>query len=1177
MMRIREILEKDVDRDIDGVIKADDLRRLSVEVEEYVITQEILPKLERLLEEYVDPGSANGVWVSGFFGSGKSHLLKMLALLLENRDIDGKSVVERFLAKREIEDEAMFRSVLERAAAIPSKSILFNIDQKADAVGGDPDAALLEVFAKVLNETQGFYAKQDYIAQFERDLFKQGKLDAFKALYAEESGATWEAHLDDIDTIENDTFARVYAKFFGKPEDEGLRFFDRLREKYRLSVEALGDRVADYLATLPKGARVNFFVDEVGQFIGRRSKLMLNLQTIAETLSTKCDGRAWIFVTSQGNLESVIGELEESRGNDFTKITGRFAIRPTLTSANVAEVIQKRLLAKTTAAIPVMESLYEQEKENLRTLFTFGDGCRDYNSYNDATEFSKYAPFQLYQFDMFQECIEQLSRHDAFTGKHASTGERSMLSVFQEVAKHIADLPIDTFATFDLMFEGLSNVLRGDFQRSVKTAEKNLKAAHPLAVRILKCLFLLKYVNEFVSTPRNVAILLIERADIDIAAHEKAVQAELQYLYSQHYLQKNGEAFEFLTDEEKDIEVEIKNTEVGEDLVYKVLDQALFQDAINQANQKIRYEDNGQDYAFGRRIDGGDYGKAQDLSIHIATPAHDNAGDLRTLMAQNTGTRELLVILPEDHTLIDEAKVYEQTRKYIQNKTSGSLSESKTLIIRARGDQNAKRRKLLTEHAKDLLGRAQFVVNGSRMEISGSDPRARLMKAFQELIRFVYPNLRMLKAAYKESMIMEILEERNDMISEEMTEAEQEILTLLQRKKFSGEPVVIGGILQHFRHGNYGWPDAATLCLLARLFRRHKVEFKRGPEVLDHAEVAAALNNSANYGSVYAQIQEEFDVATVTALKNFHHEFFHKPNQGTDAKSVAKALLAAMAEEANALDRILAKQGDFPFVACLEAPRDRLRKISEHDYAYPLRNLREFEDDLLDAKEDMIDPIKAFVSGANGSAFRDVRDFLRDQSSNLAHGDPLVADLQAAVQSNAPYRGQVMATAVAALHQLTEKITERLASARAEAIAMIAEREATLQQHPKFATLDADRQAAILKVSAGYKQQIERESLLPVIADSLRRYQEAAFPKQLDDLTRPAFTYATAGKAKPTDDPSHTKEPQVTYTPITSLVHAAASQSGKAYLSNEAEVDAFIADLQSRLKDLVAKGNGITL
>lgn len=1177
MNTIRDILEKDVDRDIDGVIKADDLRRLAVEVDEYVITREILPKLEKLLEEYVDPGSSNGVWIAGFFGSGKSHLLKMLALLLENQSIDGKPVADQFLGKKEVEDEIFLKSLIEKAAAIPSKSILFNVDQKADAVGGDPDAALLEVFAKVLNEAQGFYSKQDYIAQFERDLFKQGKLDTFKDLYAKESGSSWEQHLDDIDTIENDTFARVYAKFYDKTEEEGLKFFDRLREKYKLSVEGLADRVKDYMETLPPGARINFFVDEVGQFIGRRSKLMLNLQTIAETLSTKCDGRAWIFVTSQGNIESVIGALEESQGNDFTKITGRFAIRPTLTSANVAEVIQKRLLAKKASAQPGLEALYESEKENLRTLFTFGDGSRDYSGFKSADEFSSYAPFHLYQFDLFQEAIEQLSKHDAFTGKHASTGERSMLSVFQEVAKAIADLPINTFATFDLMFEGLSNVLRGDFQRSVKTAEKNLKAGHPLAVRILKSLFLLKYVNEFKPTPRNIAILLIERADIDIAAHEKAVATELQYLYSQHYLQKNGEAYEFLTDEEKDIEVEIKNTEVGDDVVNQLLDKVLFGDVIRDT--KVRYEDNGQDYAFARRIDSGDYGKAHDLSIHLATAGHDNAGDIRALMAQNTGTRELLVILPNDHSLLDEAKTYEQTKAYIQKKTSSSLSDSKQQIVHARSSQNSTRRSQLVEHAREQLSTAEFVINGSKAEISGSDPRTRVTKAFQELIRYVYPNLRMLKAQYKEAMIPQILEEENDLISEAMTEAEQEVLTLLQRKKISGDHAVTADVLKHFRHGNYGWPDAATLCLLARLFRRHKIELKRGPEVLDQEEVATALCNSANYGAVYVQIQEEFDTATITALKDFHHEFFHKSNPENDAKSASKALLKALSEEAAELDTLIATKSDFPFVALLEPIRDRIRKISEHDYNYPLKNLRDFEDDLLDAKEDSIDPIKAFVSGANGRSFKDISDFLRDQSSNLKHGDPHVQNLREVANSDAPFRGNLLTTGVASLNALKEALDNDLKSARENAVREIETRENTLRAHPCFAKLDADQSAGVLRPSETLKKQILSEALLPVVAERLRNYLEDGFARQLDAIiqaTKAPEKAKEGYKDKEVRGDSVAAEPPA-YQSIQQIVKSTAQKGGKVYLTNEAEVDAFIEELNTRLKALVAEGKGVTL
>jgi hypothetical protein len=893
---------------------------------------------------------------------------------------------------------------------------------------------------------------------------------------------------------------------------------------------------------------------------------------VAETLSTKCDGRAWIFVTSQGKLDSVIGKLEGGNADDFTKIMGRFDIRPTLTSANVAEVIQKRLLAKKKSAMPALESLYEAEKENLRTLFRFSDGSRDYPSFKTAADFSDYAPFHLYQFDLFQESIEQLSKHDAFTGKHTAVGERSMLSVFQQVAKQIADLPINTFATFDLMFEGLANVLRGDFQRSVKTAEKNLTAEHPLAVRILKSLFLLKYVPEFKSTPRNVSILLIERSDIDIAEHEKAVKAELNYLQTQHYLQKNGDAFEFLTDEEKDIEVDIANTEVGDDVVSKLLDKVLFQDVIRDS--KVRYEENGQNYAFGRRIDNGDYGKAYDLSIHIATPDHNNAGDIRALMAQNTGTRELLVILPNDRSLIDDAKLFEQTKSYIQKKTSSSLSDSKQQIVHARSSQNNTRRTKMMEHAKELLSNAEFVINGSKVEVSGQDPRVRVGKAFQQLISFVYPNLRMLKADYKEAMIPQILEEQNDLISESMSEAEQDVLTFLQRKKLAGDHVVTADVLKHFRHGNYGWPDAATLCLMARLFRRHKIELKRGPEVLDQDEVASALCNSANYGAVYVQIQEEFDVATITALKNFHHEFFHKSNPENDAKSASKAFLKALSDEAAALDTLIAKRSDFPFVTSLEPIRDRIRKISEHDYNYPLKNLRDFEDDLLDAKDDSIDPTKAFVSGTNGQSFCEICDFLRDQSSNLTHGDSHVANLRAAADSQTPFRGNLMQQAVAALNHLKADIAEKLKLAKADALAKIDKREATLKAHHKFAELSQEQTASIFDVSAATKERISAEVLLPVIADTLRKYLEVSFPQQLETLGRSFKKYKT--KKTPGDDPK-AEETQTTYTPIQQLVQTAAAKDGKVYLTSEAEVDVFIGELGSQLKQLIAEGKGITL
>ena len=183
---LQDIFEKPVDRPIDGVIKADDEASLGMELDEYVITDEIARRLEDFLEAYNNYDTSNGVWISGFFGSGKSHLLKMLALVLENRELDGRRAAEIFGDK--LKDQPMLSGALQKAVSIPSKSILFNIDQKADVISKTDVDALLAVFQKVFDESCGFYGKQPHIAQFERDLHGRGLLDAFRDAFEAASG-----------------------------------------------------------------------------------------------------------------------------------------------------------------------------------------------------------------------------------------------------------------------------------------------------------------------------------------------------------------------------------------------------------------------------------------------------------------------------------------------------------------------------------------------------------------------------------------------------------------------------------------------------------------------------------------------------------------------------------------------------------------------------------------------------------------------------------------------------------------------------------------------------------------------------------------------------------------------------------------------------------------------------
>jgi len=587
-MQLHKLFKQKVDRDIEGVIKADDLDRIRTEIEEYVITNEIASALTRFFEAYTDESDSIGVWISGFFGSGKSHLLKMLSFLLENRVVNGQSTLEYFIPK--CGDDAFLSGGMRQAAAIPSKSILFNIDQKADTISKTEIDAVLAVFMKVFNDMRGYYGKQGYVAEFERQLDQAGLFEGFKAAYKQISGKDW-SFGREIHLLEKQNISQAYAQVASVSQSSTQDIIDQYRQNYSLSIEDFALQVHEYIQTQGEGFRLNFFVDEVGQYIADNVKLMTNLQTIAESLFTKCEGRAWLFVTAQEDMEQVIGDMEE-QGNDFSKIQDRFGTRLKLTSANVDEVIQKRLLQKNADGESACQQLYAAHKGSLGTLFNFSDDSMTFRNYRDQKHFTLTYPFVPYQFSLFQTAIESLSGHNAFEGKHRSVGERSMLGVFQDVVIAIAQKEVGELATFDLMFKGIRAALKTQVTRSIINAEHQLD--DEFAQKVLKALFLVKYVKGFKATPRNLRVLLQDRFDIDLPKLREKIEAALSLLEQQTYIQRNGDLYEYLTDEEKDVETEIKNTEVDSGDVTKFLEDVFFTEIVR--DRKIRYGDANQDY-----------------------------------------------------------------------------------------------------------------------------------------------------------------------------------------------------------------------------------------------------------------------------------------------------------------------------------------------------------------------------------------------------------------------------------------------------------------------------------------------------------------------------------------------------------------------------------------------------
>jgi len=1165
-MKIHELFLKPVERPIDGVIKADDDRNLQTELEEYVVTRDVARGLGVFTDRYLTELTANGVWISGFFGSGKSHLLKILSLILDGQPLaSGVRPADIVLPK--IEDEIV-KANLRKATSIPSRSILFNIDQKFDGIGGDHSAPILEVFVKVLNELQGYYGKQGYIARFEHDLDVRGDLLPFKETYLKVNGATWEKDREAIATARKAAFAKAYAAHFSVAESEASSLMRQVREDYRVSIESFAQMVKDYIARQPPGFRLNFFVDEVGQFIGQDSKLMLNLQTVAETLGTVCKGHAWVFVTSQADLEGVLGTFKGMADQDITKIMGRFKTLLTLASADVREVIQKRLLAKQEAEPEVLTDIYDREKDNLQTLYRFGDNSINLQGWRGSDEFCNFYPFHTYQFDLFQLAIQQLSKHGVFTGKYLSVGERSMLAVFQEVAKTVRLQDVGHLATFDLMYDGISASIRGDMQTTIKMAERQLGEGLP--IRILKSLFLLKWVREFKATPRNVAILLIDRPDLDIRAHEKAVLKALAELESQSYLQRNGDLFEFLTDTEKDIEVEVKNTEIDESQVADLLATVLFSDVLR--DPKIRYEGNGQDYSYARKLDDALIGRDADIALNIITSEHPNHTDATTLAAQNTGKAELLTVLPADTRLTDQARLYLKTKKYVQQNT-GAGDATRKAILDQRSQQNSIRRSTMQETASQFLSKAPLYLNGSRLDSVGEgDARNRFSKGCQELISFSFPNLRMLKGSYDETTLSQALLAQDDLLTsgtQTPSEAEQEILTYVMRNQNDGSRTSIEEIVRNFGKRPYGWYPMAVLTLVSRIFRMGKVEL-RASELLDARSAFDHLKNTRQHGSVKVRLQEQFDATKVNALKTFHHDFFDRTNSGTDARSAGQFTSEAFAAEARDLTLLVDQATRYTFLEPLRPILERLSTLAEKDYTFLLNHLADFQDDLLTAKDDLLSPLKAFMHGPQRTAYDEAITFLREEEANFAEVPATeVQPLRDLAASAHPYRGNAVPTAKAAVSKLRTLLADLLKTERDQAIATLDAQQGRLQAVDDFASLDKSARQQIMASSTAAREAIQSARFVTGIRDRLQRYVTQDYPAQLAMASRLATPAPQAGGKK---GGAETPAP-VRYTSATSL----RPQCSLPYIATEAELDQWLAALRKAAQAELSQGNRISL
>jgi hypothetical protein len=252
-MLIRDSFKKDINRAIDPVVKADADEHLADELDEFVVTNEIKQHLYDFFDEYDDSGSAsNGAWISGFFGSGKSHLLKILAVMMEDRQVGGTGAMERMLPK--FDDEPALKAKIENSRKLhPSESVLFNIDSYAPNNGQAESGALLAAFIKALNHHCGYFdGGQMHIADLEYDLDREGRLGIFRDVIARRCGKPWE-DIRKAALIHDADISRAFDEACGNAEGTTQGVIRYYRETYRPDIRGFAGRVRDYVDARGRG------------------------------------------------------------------------------------------------------------------------------------------------------------------------------------------------------------------------------------------------------------------------------------------------------------------------------------------------------------------------------------------------------------------------------------------------------------------------------------------------------------------------------------------------------------------------------------------------------------------------------------------------------------------------------------------------------------------------------------------------------------------------------------------------------------------------------------------------------------------------------------------------------------------------------------------------------------
>lgn len=391
MTKIKDILSIHLEEDIKSVIDLNQQDDKSVidELDGFILTESLAKHLADFCDFYVSNTSQPGLWLSGFYGSGKSYFSKMIGFLLKNPVLSGTSIRDRFANKLiGLPNASLLQNSINELGRSKNHVVLFDA---AKTTGNHGICyMMMGAFLKSLN------LNDDWVGIVEFNLIMSGRYEAFCDKVKEKFGEPWTARRKNMDLVYDTLEDTMLDGFCSENAYDEMR--DAAKQRIQdYDANKLQEDLTRYLDKNPD-LRIVFMIDEVSEAIAQQKINILDLEGMAEAIAA-LGRKIWTIAIAQLQLDDVINGTNVNKSL-LTKIIDRFRKRIPIAAEEVDTIIRKRLLAKTADGNAILQDYYKKNSGQISDITNLvGTGLK---KTTDAKTYADYYPFYEHQFKMLQ-------------------------------------------------------------------------------------------------------------------------------------------------------------------------------------------------------------------------------------------------------------------------------------------------------------------------------------------------------------------------------------------------------------------------------------------------------------------------------------------------------------------------------------------------------------------------------------------------------------------------------------------------------------------------------------------------------------------------------------------------------------------------------------------------------